>query len=166
MSAFKANRLLTRDGTVMGTPINIVTYTIPPSSASVVANGYIANLSGFTTSNTTNLYSFYYTPVSKSSHIVYVAALDVDGNSSAAYNEHLLVFINNVPYSTSYYYRRNSGNEPMSKSQSGVYNNTSGATLSFSIRGTNNNGGAMYLGTAYTGTQSMSNTITIFEVQK
>ena len=166
MSWFKANKLVNVNGTVRGVPVNMVSFPIPYSAASATASGYISDLTGFSFANTTQIYTFTYYPVKPYSYIVYNALLDVDGGGTG-YNEHLVTFINGSPYSTAYFYRRNSGHEPMSKSQSGVYLNTNGQAVVFSIRGNNASGTVMTLGQAYGGgDQGLANRYTIFEVQR
>jgi hypothetical protein len=167
MSWFKANKLVNVNGTVRGVPVNMVSFPIPYSAASVTSSGYISDITGFSFANTAQLYTFTYYPVKSYSYIVYNALLDVDSGSGTSYNEHLITFINGTPYSTAYFYRRNAGHEPMSKSQSGVYLNTNGQGVVFSIRGNNNAGSVMTLGQAYGGgDQGLANRYTIFEVQR
>jgi hypothetical protein len=165
MSILKTQKLSMADGTIRGTPVNIQTFSVPYCTASKT-QGYISDISGFTTSNTAFLYSFQYKPVSKDSYIVWTAPLEQDANSNPG-PEHLVIFVNDVPYSNGYFYRRNSGHEPMNFNQSGVFVNNTGSALTFSIRTCSGSGWISSIGMAYDGLdQTISNTITIFEVQK
>jgi hypothetical protein len=164
MSTFKASKITDTAGVVRGTPVNIVTISIPKSTAAQTT-GYVNERSEFTTSNTARLYTFDYQPIEKESFIVWQAMIEVDASSNNN-NEHLVIFVNGVPLSNAYFYRRNNGNEPMSKSQSGVYINTSGGVVNFDIRGCSGVGGSMFIGETFDSGNNLSNTITIFEVQK
>ena len=168
MSWIKANKFVNLlNNTVRGTPVNIASFAIPYSTVSSYSGASVyTSLSSFNLANTNQFYSFTYYPVKASSYIVYTALLDVDGTGVNNY-DYVLIFINGTPYSNSYCYRRVSGHEPYSKSQSGVYTNVDGSPCIFSIRATNSAGISMSVGQAYGGgDQGMANRITIFEVQR
>ena len=169
MSILKASKLATANGTIWGTPINIESFQIPSSSATN-NGGYVDLLNGtldlLTFANTAQFHYFTYYPKSNNSWIAYQAMLDVDSNNSTGYPEQIVIFVNNIPISTSYHYRRVAGHEPYCANQSGTYTYNDGSPITFSIRGKSQNG-TLYLGTCLGGSnQSMANTITIFEVQK
>jgi hypothetical protein len=149
-------------GVTAGVPVNFTTITVPYSAAAGYSGGY-QTLASATTANTNQLYSFTYTPVRNPSYVLYLAYVDIDRNANVG-PESLYVFINNTAYSQSYSYPRVSGDEPwQSRCQSGVYNNTTGGTLSFSLRVRNGSGWTNYIGSATTANQVLSNTIQIIE---
>ena len=148
-----------------GAPIKITQVTIPYSTAAGYNGGY-QTFENASTANTNQLYSFTYTPVAVSSYIHYMAFLQSDRNANVG-AESLYVFINNTAYSQGYHYPRVSGNEPWQPmTQSGVYTNTNGSTLTFSIRARNSSGWTQYIGNAVNGVQVLSNTIQIIEIQR
>jgi hypothetical protein len=166
MSYVKANKLINLNGTVRGIPVQVTNVAIPYSAAGLTTTSPsgIFSLSGWTTSNTTLIYSFTYTPVKPYSYIYYTAFLNVDGTAVNSY-ETLHTFINNNCTSLAYHYRRNTGHEPMTKCQSGQYLNTNGSTLTFSIRGASTASQTNAVGQAYSGgDQGMANRYTIYEV--
>lgn len=169
MSIIRANKWLRPsqqepDGVVSGVPIKITEVKLPQSAASGFSGGYQL-LSQATTANTNQITSFTYTPVLSSSYILYIAFIECD-RSSNTNSESLYVFINNTPYSESYTYPRVSGHEPwMPRTQQGVYTNTNGGVLTFSIRARNGGGWSQYIGNCggTTGGQIMQDKIQIFE---
>ena len=169
MSTLQANTWTTSNlyggDITAGVPIKITQVTVPYSAASGYSGGY-QTFESATTGNTNQLYSFTYTPVRNSSYIHYLAFLEMDRNNNTG-PEVLYVFINNVAYSNSYSYPRNSGNEPWQmRGQSGIYTNTDGSTLTFSLRARNSSGWTNSIGLTNTPNQIMTNTIQIFEVQR
>jgi hypothetical protein len=169
MSTLQANTWTTSNlyggDITAGAPIKITQVTIPYSAATGYAGGY-QTFESATTGNTNQLYSFTYTPLRNSSYIHYLAFLEMDRSSNPG-PEVLYVFINNVAYSNSYTYPRVSNYEPWQmRGQSGVYTNTDGSVLTFSLRCRNGSGWTNYIGGTATGGQIMTNTIQIFEVQR
>jgi hypothetical protein len=146
-----------------GAPIKITQITVPYSSASLGTGGY-QTLANSTTSNTAQLYSFTYTPAKSSSYVFFQGFFQVDRNTSAG-PEAFYIFINNSPYATSYSYPRVAGHEPwQSRGLSGVFNNTTGSTMTFSLR--QRASWTNYIGSAIGNDQVMSNTIQIIEYLK
>jgi hypothetical protein len=166
MSILKANQWTKNDGTVYNHVVNMETITVGYHATNFGSAAVGTNLSQGTINNTNSLFKFSYTPVTINSKIIYTAFLDVDANNapSGAYTA-IWFFINGVPYSSGYCYRRVQGNEPYHKSTSSVYINTTGQVLNFDIRCSNGGTGNCFLGRTADGSQSLSNTINIIEVQ-
>ena len=153
MDVLKVNSWQNISGSTMQAPLKFEYYDIPYTTASVATTGYISSLSGYTTSNTTAMWGFNYSPVSSSSYIMWMLTTDIDRDTNG-YQEHLCVFVDNVCYSSSFLYPRTSGNEPCLHHQSGTYTNSNTSTKSIYIRGARGNGGTMYLGKAMNNAQA------------
>jgi hypothetical protein len=169
MSTIQANTWTTSSlyggDIVAGAPVNITQITVPYSAAAGYTGSY-QTLENSSTANTNQLYSFTYTPILTNSFIHYLAFLEMDRNNNPG-PEALYVFINNIAYSQSYTYPRASGNEPWQmRGQSGVYTNSTGGTLTFSLRARNGSGWNNSIGLTNTPNQIMTNTIQIFEVPR
>jgi hypothetical protein len=161
LEALTVNTWTNTLGVMQVVPLNFQYVTIPYSSGSATL-GYISNLSGYTTSNTALMYSFTYQPVSASSNIFYSMLIDVDRSSNPG-QEHLIMFVDNVPYSSSYRYPRNSGNEPQQFNQSGTVINSSLNARTFAIGCANGSGWTQYIGKSISGGNAQANTILIWE---
>ena len=169
MSTIQANTWTTSSlyggDIVAGVPVKITQIVVPFSSAAGYSGGY-QTFESATTGNTNQLYSFTYTPLLTISFIHYLAFLEMDRNNNPG-PEALYVFINNTAYSQSYTYPRVSGSEPWQmRGQSGLYTNSDGSTLTFSLRCRNGSGWTNSLGAVVSNTQITTNTIQIFEVPR
>jgi hypothetical protein len=165
MSTLKANAWAGTNGQLLRTPVKLTTVIIPYSTATNNQYTYQPTLGGWTTSNTTSIYSFNYTPSLTSSYINYMAFIELDRNNSGN-QENCVIFINNNPYSVAYNYPRNQGHEVYEqKCQSGQYINTTGSTITFDIR--INTNWSCSIGRAYGGTdEDLARTIQIYEMQR
>jgi hypothetical protein len=167
MSIVKANSWSRRDASgnevTAGAPIKITQITVPYSTATSPSSGYIT-LASSTTSNTGQLYTFNYTPAKSSSYVFFQGFFNMDRISTTG-PESLYIFINNTPYAISYTYPRVNGHEPwQSRGLSGVFNNTTGSTMTFSLRVRSSF--TSYVGSTTNNDQVMSNTIQIIEYLK
>jgi hypothetical protein len=160
MDILKVNTWQNASGALMSMPFKFTAVAIPSSSASA-SLGYVSSLAGFTTSNTANLHSFNYTPYSATSNIMWMMTIDCDRNGSGN-AEHVCMFVDNVCYSSSYLYPRNSGNEPYQHIQSGTYTNSSTANKTFAIRGASGAGWTQSIG-ASPNDNALANCVLIWE---
>lgn len=161
MDSLIVNNWKSSSGTLYAAPLQFQYVNIPYSTGSATL-GYTSTLAGYTTSNTALLYSFTFTPVSTSSYIMWMMAIDCDRSNNTA-QEHICMFINGTPYSSSYLYPRNSGNEPYQHIQSGTYTNSSTAAKTFAIQGASGLAWTQYIGKSSGTGNQMSNCILIFE---
>lgn len=157
----KVDKWQSTSGVLFTPPVKFQYVNIPYSSGNA-SLGYVTSLSGYTTANTGQIYSFTYTPALATSTIMWMFICDMDASSNGS-QKHLCVFVDGVCYSNGYLYARNSGNEPQQFNQSGSYTNSSTTAKTFSIRTGSGGNWTNYLGQSINQGNPMANAILIFE---
>jgi hypothetical protein len=164
MTILKATNWLDKSGNVINAPIRFSSVVVPYSTGSASSASYIGPESSYTTSNTTSLYSWTYTPVSSSSYITFIGLLYLDRSSSGS-QERLCMFMNNTCMAVSYLYPRAQGHEGYNYQLLGTYTNSSTSAVTFDIRFTAN--WTVTLGGQYGANDTeVARTVQIFEYQR
>jgi len=166
MDNLVVNTWQSANGTTYSAPLQMQIVNIPYSAAAGVSLGAsVTSLSGYTTSNTSLLYSFTFTPVSASSYIMFWTTMDCDRNNNVN-TEHLCVFVDNVCYASGYLYPRVSGAEPHQYNMSGTVTNSATTSRTFSIRCANGGTWTQSIGSWNGNGALIGNTIAIMEYQR